>query len=234
VWRARDRRRGVDAAVKVVLLSGERGDLRRSRFEAELRSLVRLSEEPSVLPVSAAGSDEDVAWIMTPLADASLVDLVQGRGPFTPTGAVSLGESIAAALMAAHALGVVHGDVTPANVLELAGEAVLADFGMASLNGPLGGSHGATPGWAAPEVLDGGSCTPASDVYGLGATVWTAVSGDLSRPGCPPDVSQVPRGVAEFIDACCDPDPERRPAAVRVRGMARAELARRSRYCPDP
>lgn len=234
VWRARDRRRGEDVAVKVVDLDGEAGGLRRSRVEAEMRSLIRLSAEPCVLPVRAMGSDEGAAWIVTPLADSSLIELVRRDGPFAPTESVRLAASIAAALEAAHALDVVHGDVTPANVLDLAGTMVLADFGSSSLDGPPAGPGAATPGWAAPEVLDGAMCAPASDVYGLGATVWTAATGDRSRPGCPPDVSMLPRGLSGLVDVCCDPDPDRRPSATEVRSRAAAELSRRSRYCPDP
>lgn len=235
VWRARDRRRGRDVAVKVIDLGASDASLRRSRFESELRSLARLSGQPHVLSALAAGSDESRAWIMTPLAEASLIEVVGRDGPSGAVDCTTLLVAVAGALEAAHLLDIVHGDVTPANVLILEGSPVLADFGLAALrSGPGDGPAAATPGWAAPEVLDGQRATPAADVYGLGATAWTASTGERCSPACPPDPSVLPRGISEMVAACCDPDPSKRPRAGEVRARAEAERRRRSRYCPDP
>lgn len=235
VWRARDRRSGRDVAVKVIglPLDGPLREQTRARFERELRALARLRHD-HVLTVSAAGTDRDCCWVLTPLADGTLAGRMDRAPIADPDELCELALAVGSGLAAAHRLDVVHGDVTPANVLDLAGTMVLADFGSSSLDGPRAGPGAATPGWAAPEVLDGAMCAPASDVYGLGATVWTAATGDRSRPGCPPDVSMLPRGLSGLVDVCCDPDPDRRPSATEVRSRAAAELSRRSRYCPDP
>lgn len=249
VWRARDRRAGRDVAVRVVELGGEgastegadtTGTSGAERFGHELRALTRLAGHPHVLDVLAAGIDDHVAWTVTPLAESSLWEQLAVGGPLPAGDVVSLCVALASALRAAHDLDVVHGDITPANVLLVEGRPVLADFGLAVLRGPGsvptgdGASFGATPGWAAPERLDGSAPTAASDVYGLGATLWSAST--VLRPPVhrPPECSVVPRGVDVVVASCCEVDPSRRPTAADVERSAEAERRRRRRYCPGP
>ncbi|HNK38383.1 MAG TPA: protein kinase, partial [Microthrixaceae bacterium] len=164
VWRARDRRAGRDVAVKVIGLppDGPPRERTRDRFERELRALARLRHD-HVLAVSAAGTDRDCCWVLTPLADDSLAGRTD-RAPITdPDELCELALAVGSALAAAHRLDVVHGDVTPANVLFCDGRPVLADFGIAVLDAGAGTGPGwpATPGWAAPERLDGAEPTAA-------------------------------------------------------------------------
>ncbi len=98
-----------------------------------------------------------------------------------------MASELASAVAHIHACGVVHGDITPSNVLiDGEGHARLADFGSAVLEGdtvvPLPGGH--TPQFAAPEVRRGHGATTAADVYGLSATVAHLLGGDLG--GRPP------------------------------------------------
>ncbi len=241
VWAGRDRRVGRDVAVKVLPLSVDGPDRARltERFDHELRALARLAGEPNVLGVVAAGVEPDCCWIVTDLADGSLADSsLAGDGPLPVERLLSSASDAAAGLAAAHRMDVVHGDVTPANVLWMGDRAVVADFGMSALQlgpDPSGtAALGATPGWAAPERLEGGAPTPASDVYGWGATVWSAATGERPNRHAPPDGRRAPRHIGVVLDAACHPDPDRRPAMDELLEAVARERRRRDRYIPGP
>ncbi len=151
---------------------------------------------------------------------------------------MDLAESIACALGAAHDLDVVHGDVTPANVLRLEHRWVLADFGTSAVQAAVGPSSppGATPGWAAPERLDGSSAvaTPSSDVFGWATTVWSAATGERPVGVGAQEVASLPRGLSSVVADCLHPDPTRRPGIGNVVDRVASERRRRDRYIPDP
>jgi serine/threonine protein kinase len=256
VWRARDRRRGRDVAVKVLAVPGADRTRSLARFEHETRALARLADEPHVLGLLAAGTDGAVAWLVTPLAEATLPD----RAPLPADGLVDLACGTAAGLAAAHGREVVHGDVTPPNVLWVEAVPVLSDFGLAILRSdhavpsdterPVdtephrdtdrpdgaddGAARGLTPGYAAPERWDGVAPSAASDVYGWGATMWSASTGERPPSHDPPDPGRLPRGVADVVRACCSPEAAERPTMTEVRVAMAGEARRRGRYCPDP
>lgn len=255
VWAGRDRRVGRDVAVKVLPLAADGPARARAtaRFDHELRALARLSGEPNVLGVIAAGSEAGCCWIVTALAVASLADRSLAVGAALPVEELlALASDVATGLAAAHRSDVVHGDVTPSNVLWVDGAPVVGDFGLSVLqasvaaelagggSGPAGltgasaAALGATAGWAAPERLAGGPPTTESDVYGWGATVWTAATGERPSPHGPPDERRVPRGLDGVVRAACHPDPARRPTMARVAVAVADEQRRRDRYIPDP
>lgn len=251
VWRARDRRAGRDVAVKVIVLASHGPDRERlrERFEREVRALTRLRDH-NVLEVRAAGTDRDCCWVLTPLADGSLAQRIE-RAPITDPGELcELARALGLGLAAAHRLEVVHGDVTPANVLWWEGRPVLADFGTAVVQSAGGGlpeadawaagvsSSGdgwpATPGWAAPERLDGEEPTVESDVYGWAATVWSAATGRRPPIGRAPDPAPLPRGLDSIVADSCHPDPAGRPPLSDSLRRLDAERRRRDRYIPGP
>ncbi|WP_447008026.1 serine/threonine-protein kinase [Saccharothrix isguenensis] len=180
----------------------------------------------------------------------SLANRVRREGPLSSEEVSDLCGSLSRALAAAHALGVLHGGITPANVLFRAnGEAVLADFGVAQRQefrrDPLAGIE-----WVSPETLRTGVVEAATDVYGLGAVLHFALTGRSPHPsrigeltgerilrvlGDPvPAVSRpdVPVALSTAIGRMLAPDPARRSAPVTATApeAPSAKPARRRRY----
>jgi eukaryotic-like serine/threonine-protein kinase len=234
VWQARDRRSGVDVAVKVLSLRGVGGVTSEregfERFEHEARALARLDGHPGVLTVRALGvGDDGVGWIVTELLPGDTLADRLAEGPCRPDDVIETGMRLADALAAAHAAEVVHGDVTPANVLFRAdGGAVLSDFGLALVQvgggGTDGTGRGLTPAYAAPERRGGGAPTAASDVHGLGATLLAAATGSTGMTGRP-----VPRGLDAILGTCVATDPSGRPSAAELVRLLGGERRRRGR-----
>lgn len=181
VWRALDRELDRTVALKCARLEDERAG-RRLRTEA--RNAARL-HHPHIVAVFDHVRDGGQNWlVMEYVPSRSLARIVAEDGPLTPEQAAALGWRIADALAAAHAKGVVHGDVTPENILVTdGGVAKLADFGIsralwsdATLDSLSGGVPG-KPRYLAPEVAKGEPATRESDQFSLGATLFAAVEG---------------------------------------------------------
>jgi serine/threonine protein kinase len=138
--------------------------------------------------VGLATEPPAVAVVLDQVRGGSLERAVRARGHLSVGESVTVLTPVARALAGLHALGVTHGDVTPANVLlELSGRPLLADLGVARLAGevPGCGAEGAwgTEGFVAPEVVDGGVLTSAADVYAVGALAWWCVTGAVPEHG---------------------------------------------------
>ena len=180
VYRARDPRTGSLVAIKLVL--AEQHD---RRFQREVEALQRL-DHPGILRVVAAGEDAGRAYLATELVEGeTLEDHLERTGSLEPRRAVEVARDLALALEYAHQRGVIHRDVKPANVLlGRDGSIRLADFGLvrqaaagpSSLTGS--GQLLGTPGYFSPEQVQGaaGTIGPGADVYGLGATLYAALT----------------------------------------------------------
>ena len=185
--RARDERLGRDVAIKRVRnLRGLAAAIFLARFEAEARALAALSH-PGVVAVYDSGVDDDVPFlVMELLAGPSLKAALAERGPLPLAEVVAIGIQLARALEAAHARGIVHRDVKPANVVRHAdGSWKLVDFGVAHLpdsSVTLTGQFLGTPAYAAPEALATGTTSPRSDVWSLAATLVELATGASARP----------------------------------------------------
>lgn len=156
------------------------------RFRAECRALGRLDQYPNIITVYDAGVLADGRpYLISERCDGSLADLVAVRGPLSPDRVGELGLTLARALRYAHSAGVLHGDVTPQNVLlRASGAPVLADFGLAVLReNATATAAGFTQAHAAPETLgDTRAIDERSDVYGLGSTLHAALTGQAPFP----------------------------------------------------
>jgi serine/threonine protein kinase len=186
VWLAEDDILSRRVAVKEVSPPAEmterEREMLRERTLREARTAARLSH-PNVVTIYDVVEDDGRPWIVMELIPSrSLRDLVGADGPLTAQQAAGVGLQILAALRAAHALGIMHRDVKPGNVLvDAGGRAVLADFGIArtqdspalTTSGVLVGS----PSYIAPERARGEPGGPESDLWSLGATLYTLVEG---------------------------------------------------------
>ncbi|HEX5191119.1 MAG TPA: serine/threonine-protein kinase, partial [Streptosporangiaceae bacterium] len=231
VWRAEDELLGRMVAVKEVApptdATSDEGRTLRERTLHEARIAARLAHQ-NVVTVYDVAEDGGRPWIVMELVDArSLRDIVEHTGPLTPRQTAEIGCQLLSALRAAHALGIVHRDVKPGNVLiDDDGRAVLADFGIArTLDSPTVTRSGVivgSPAYTAPERARGERGGPASDLWALGATLYAAVEG---RPPYQRD------GAWATLNAVVteDPDPPGRagPLWPVLRGLLAADPASR-------
>jgi eukaryotic-like serine/threonine-protein kinase len=178
VYRAHDDVLGRPVAIKALHLRGEVAI--RERFLREARAIGAVLH-PNILAVYDAGSEDGTPYLVMELAArGSLRDRMKA-GPLPVETVRKVGIEIARALAAAHAAGILHRDVKPANILAGQGDVwKLADFGIARLPDStltVAGEFLGSPSYAAPESLRAGQFSPASDVYGLGATLYEALTG---------------------------------------------------------
>jgi eukaryotic-like serine/threonine-protein kinase len=186
VWQAHDERLHRTVAIKQLLLqpglTEAQAEEARRRCMREGRIAARLAH-PNAITVYDVAEHEDDPWlVMEYLPSKSLATVLSERGTLSPQEAARIGTQIAAALVAAHAAGIVHRDIKPANVL-LAddGTVKITDFGISRATGDVTvtatGMLAGTPAYLAPEVAKGQDPTPAADVFSLGSTLYTAVEG---------------------------------------------------------
>ncbi|MGY1748030.1 protein kinase domain-containing protein [Modestobacter sp. SYSU DS0511] len=176
VWRARPRNGGEPVAVKVLLRGDPERQEREARLLAELDHphLVRLHR---VVRREVRGGPAEVSLVLDLLAGGSLAALLARRGRLRPGEVVTTVAPVAAALAQAHERGVVHGDLSPGNVLFTAeGRPVLTDLGTARLVGDTARAE-VTPPYVDPVVARGGAPGPASDVFGVAAAAFHALTG---------------------------------------------------------
>lgn len=186
VWRARDETLRRDVAIKEFSLptdmpAAEQAML-RERMLREARAAAALTH-PSVITIYDVVDFDDRPWIvMELLPSRTLLDVVNQDGPMDPAVVAGVGKQLLGALTTAHRAGVLHRDVKPGNILlDEHGRATLGDFGVArSLNEPSLTGTGVlvgSPSYMAPERARGEEPSEASDLWALGATLFTAVEG---------------------------------------------------------
>lgn len=180
VYRSWDEAFGRWVAIKVIC--GRPGPHALAEFDRECHAMGALSGHPGIVTVHSRGTTEaGHPFLVMELLAGSLADLVRVRGPLPIAQAIGIGLVVCEALSAAHAVGVLHRDVKPENVLRSTfGIVKLSDFGIARIESDATtqsmGFEGTYP-HAAPEVLAGDDPTSASDVYSLASTIFTLLSG---------------------------------------------------------
>ncbi|MEZ6189564.1 MAG: protein kinase [Planctomycetota bacterium] len=230
VFRAWDPVGNTWVAIKLLLAAHDERAIRR--FQREVRTLVNL-RHPNVTPVRDWGDAQGRPFLVMDLIEGqTLEERVNDQGPCSDAQAAEIGIALAEALAAAHGQGVLHRDVKPSNVL-MRGDTnpVLTDFGLAkdvALDASqltVEGGFMGTLGFAAPEQARGQSelLGPATDVYGLGATLYYALCGQaplegtsviellasMDRPPTPLRSvrSEVDEGLAEVVHRCLQTEP---------------------------
>jgi eukaryotic-like serine/threonine-protein kinase len=232
VWEAEDKVLARRVAIKVLHphLAGDDGF--RTRFRREAVAAARLAH-PHIVTTYDTGRDAEVAYIVMELVDgATLARLLKTHGPLPITKAVDVAVQVADALACAHAHGVVHRDVKPANILlREDGHVKVADFGIAK----AGSGHDltrtgvvmGTAKYLSPEQVSGNPADAGSDIYALGIVLYemlcgappfvgdtdlsTAVARLTAAPGSLRDRRQdIPRGLEAVVLRSLARDPAAR------------------------
>jgi serine/threonine protein kinase len=217
-------------AVKV-LRRGVPGEATARRRLAREFETMRRVHSPFVAEVIDADVETDPPYIVTRYVPGRTVEEVVAQdGPMTGQALVRLARGLACALTAVHAAGVVHRDLKPANVMIVEGEPVVIDFGIAqapdSTRLTMTGMFMGTPGYLAPEVIEGSPSGPAADVHSWAATVAFAATGRAPFGSGSfeaifyrivngqPDLATMPAPLMPLVLHALARDPARRPAAA--------------------
>ncbi len=242
VYKAHDSVIGRDVAVKVLPteLSGQPGY--RQRFRREALTAARLTE-PHIVPIYDTGEVDGQLYLVMPIIDGiDLHALLTRDGPMSPERAVSVITQLAAALQAAHAVGLVHRDVKPSNALMTADDFVyLIDFGIAhdaaATKLTSTGMMVGTWAYMAPERFTSGAADARADVYALACVLYECLTGALPFAGDsmeqqirghltldPPKPSDVNPAISAGVDAVIAAgmakDPDRRYQSARELAIA--------------
>jgi eukaryotic-like serine/threonine-protein kinase len=223
VFRARDRRLGRDVALKLALPPAGADAAARARMAREAHALAEL-DDPRVVRVLDVGEEAGIPYLVMELIEGTTLAERLREGPLAPEEAARIGAEVAGGLAAVHARGLVHRDVKPDNVLLGPGGRVrLVDFGIARGEGPEAattpGIVVGTPGFIAPEVLEGATPDARADCYALGLTLRRALAAGAPDGGPPP-----PRAFAALLEGLVARDPAARPTAGAAEHRLRALL----------
>ena len=239
VLRVLDLTEGRDLALKVLHPQAEPDPRRVERFKREIEILSRI-RHPAVPRICGWGTQADEIFFVTELVEGNdLKQEIRRRGPWPIPEAAALAATVAEALADAHALGIVHRDVKPNNVMiGEDGSVRLLDFGLARGVGldmatlTRTGTIVGTPGYMSPEQFDGVGVDERSDVYSLGVMLFEVVTGRLPflartpiavalkhKNDPPPAVRELrpdtPAWLERVIRRCLEKDPSRRFASAR-------------------
>jgi len=219
-------------AVKVLRQGVPAEATARHRFAREVATMRRV-HSPFVAEIVDADVEGNQPYIVTRyVAGQTLDNVVAAAGPLTGAALANLARGLAEALVAVHAAGVVHRDLKPGNVMLVDGQPVVIDFGIAqaldSTRLTMTGMFMGTPGYLAPEIIEGNTSGPAADVHSWAATVTYAACGK-SPFGTgqfetifyrivhgQPDLDRMPAPLLPIVLAALARDPSQRPSAAHL------------------
>src|SRR5262245_18686681 len=192
VFLARDVALDRPVAIKLLPPDLARDQVFRDRFLQEARMAASLAH-PHIVPIHSVEAHDDVVFFVMAYVDGeSLGERVRHRGPSNASEAARIAQEVAWALAHAHARGIIHHDIKPANILidRETGRVMVTDFGIARVLTPDAAPPTAgTPHYLAPEQMRGEPVDGRCDVYSLGVTAWHALTG--SYPFEAPTVSML-------------------------------------------
>ncbi|MFD1541412.1 serine/threonine-protein kinase [Nonomuraea guangzhouensis] len=251
VWRASDTVLGRTVAVKVLIPALTEDPKFAQRFQNEARAMATL-HHPGVVDVYDYGTCEvdgrRVSFLVMQFVEGESLDRVLRREALDPATTMRLIAEVGDALAAAHAQGIVHRDVKPANLMVRPdGSVALTDFGIAhsvsAVQLTATGAMLCSAGYCAPEMATASDVTPAVDVYALGVVAYQCLTGHLPFDGDTPvqiiykhlhapvpDLpADVPPGPRQIVTRALEKAPERRWPTAAVM----AEAARKAFDAPD-
>ncbi len=240
VWRGTDTVLTRPVAVKVLHGGYVHQPEARARFKAEAQHAGAVSHQNIARVYDYGEPACGPSYLVMELIEGPSLAGVLAGGPLAVARTLDIVAQVAAGLQAAHAAGLVHRDIKPANIMfTSAGTVRITDFGIAYAVGsaPLTatGTVMGTPGYMAPERIDGAQAGPASDLYSLGIVAYECLAGARPFAGPPLEVAiahrdrplpplpgWLPAEVAEFVMVLTAKDPRWRPAnAGQVADQAR-------------
>lgn len=241
VHRARDRMLDRTVAVKLLDAAAARSadPAAHERFLREARTSAGFAHRHSVATYDAGDADGQLFLVMELVDGPSLAQLIASEAPLGADEIVRVGAQVLSALEAAHAAGLIHRDVKPANVLlDRNGDAKLADFGIAKRFDELtdsltaAGTVVGTRDYLAPEQAAGAEIGPAVDLFALGVVLYEMATGE--RPPRPADGTgadpralrpDLPAGIAAAIATALSASPSNRfPSAAAMATALSGEL----------
>src|SRR5574337_1440797 len=241
----------LDRTVAVKVLTADLDQENLERFVREQRAMGRVSGHPNIVTVLEVGTTPSGRpfIVMQYHRRGTLDSLIRKRGALDWCNVLRLGVKMAGALQTAHQAGILHRDVKPANILLTDyGDVQLTDFGIARIAGGFETGTGliaGTPAYTAPEVLSGATPTVASDIYGLGATLFCALTGHVaferrkgesvvaqflritSQPVPELGIADIPNALSDVVQKAMAKDPGQRPASASEFGAELCEIRSR-------
>jgi len=241
VYRARDPRLGRDVAIKVLPDSFSQDSERLRRFEQEARAASALNH-PNILTIHDTGVHESAPYVVSELLEGETLRERISRGPMSPTAVAAIGAQVAQGLAAAHAKGIVHRDVKPANLFLTGDDRLkILDFGIARLPAVAADSgsptHGLTePGtvlgtvaYMSPEQLRSQPLDGRSDIFSAGVVLYEMLSGrppfsgptvadtmtDILREEPAPLPAGIPHALGRIVLRCLAKSPAARFESAR-------------------
>ncbi|MEX2212438.1 MAG: serine/threonine-protein kinase [Gaiellaceae bacterium] len=251
VWLAHDEVTGLDVALKMIAREGRAA----ARAEREAAAAARL-RHPYCLRAYELAHDSRHVYIVYEYVPGRTLREAMRAGVLDDASAVEAAAQILEGLAHAHAHGIVHRDVKPANVILSEGDEIsvrILDFGLAVMDHAdtltASGDVPGTLAYVPPERLAGEDASPASDVWAVGVILWEALGGghpfwrasllDSAKAiegGAPPIATvrpDLPKPLAAAIDRALSPDPRDRPSAAMLADVLRG-AARRPRAAERP
>jgi eukaryotic-like serine/threonine-protein kinase len=206
VWRAFDENLSRSVAIKLLHPHHATDPTVVERFERESRAAAQLNH-PNAVRIYDTGREDDLVFLVMEHVDGpSLRDVLKEWGPLEPLAVAALGEQVASALGEAHARGLVHRDVKPANILIASdGTVKVTDFGIAkalsgadaTLTNP--GTVVGTAAYVAPEQLEDASVDARADIYALGVVLYECLTGRPAFSGDTPTATAAMRLTYELM-----------------------------------